>query len=482
MLRWIGIGLLTFLGGVAGLCLVAWLALRAPAPLEVPPRGTLIPAATVIEPGGARLPGHTVVVEGARITEIRPATPEERAEAPAPRFVLPGLIDMHAHFPPLRFFGIGEHYALLFLRHGVTTVRDAGDVMGSATAPIQQAFRDESFPVPRVYSCGVFVDGPGSRWPNTEIVETKEEARAAVARIARAGHDCIKAYDLLSLDALAGVKEAAREHGLPVIGHVPYATRFEEAGFDDVQHLTGIPWGEGVRFPHTIPLWKDLPPERVDAVVRAAVEQDIAVTPTFVTRDRLGSWVEPDLLQWAPDAALLPRAFRDLVWIKPPWEEAVFRAFHESFEHEAALVRRLVDAGARVHVGTDALAVVVVPGTSMGREMRLFERAGIGVEEIWRLATRGNGASLPLPELGRLLPGAPADLLVFSSDPTRSLDALEDLELVVADGRPYPVPRIDEQLSRYEGHFRSAFFDRVLGTVVQLVVNQLFGGNTDPAD
>ena len=449
----------------------------------MPPRGVVIKAVTVVQPGQARLRDHTVVVEAGHIAAIRPATDEERAEAPAEeRFVLPGLIDMHAHFPPIAVFGIKEHYALLFLRHGVTTVRDAGDVMGSATGPIRDAFRQGTFPVPRVFACGPFVDGPGGRWPNTETVESAEAARAAVMRIADAGFDCVKAYDNLSVETLEGVKEAAHERGLPVIGHVPYRLRFEEARLDDVQHLTGVPFEDGVRFPHTIRLWPGLSPERIDAIVRAAVEHDIAVTPTFVVRDRFGSWTDPDLLAWAPDATLLPRVFRELVWIRPPWEEADFLAFRESFAYEAALVRRLHDAGARVHLGTDALAIVVVPGTSMGREMRLFQKAGFSVEETFHLATRGNGASLPLEQLGELRAGAPADLLVFSEDPTRNLDALADLEMVVSDGRPYPTHLLDAQLARYEGHFQGAFFDRVLGAVVSFVVNQLFGGNTDPAD
>jgi cytosine/adenosine deaminase-related metal-dependent hydrolase len=68
--------------------------------------------------------------------------------------------------------------------------------------------------------------------------------------------------------------------------------------------------------------------------------------------------------------------------------------------------------------------------------MRLFVEAGIPLEEVWKLATSGNGAALK-PGLGRLDPGAPADFLIFRKDPTQDLANLSTLEAVVADGRLY---------------------------------------------
>ena len=88
--------------------------------------------------------------------------------------MIPGLIDMHVHFPPDTGLRQTELFALLFLDHGVTTVRDAGDVDGTATAPARDAAKSGAFPVPRVLACGYFVDGPGA---DLEALARGERAR-----------------------------------------------------------------------------------------------------------------------------------------------------------------------------------------------------------------------------------------------------------------------------------------------------------------
>jgi cytosine/adenosine deaminase-related metal-dependent hydrolase len=79
----------------------------------------------------------------------------------------------------------------------------------------------------------------------------------------------------------------------------------------------------------------------------------------------------------------------------------------------------------------------VAPGASLHEELRALAAAGLGAEGALAAATTGAGEALGMPQLGRLEPGAPADLLVFRRDPTRDLDALRSLEAVVADGRLY---------------------------------------------
>ena len=79
-----------------------------------------------------------------------------------------------------------------------------------------------------------------------------------------------------------------------------------------------------------------------------------------------------------------------------------------AFEKKKTLRRQLHDAGATLRLGTDQQQPFTVPGWSLQEEMRIFAEAGIPLESIWTMATRGAGGALGLEGLGEFKPGAPA--------------------------------------------------------------------------
>lgn len=459
---------------VAALLLVLYIALAPPAPLGVPEPGAVLSGVTVINPGHGREANRLVRVEGETIASIASAdgTTGEYSGA----FVLPGLIDMHAHFPPPSALGNTEHFAFLFLYHGVTTVRHAGDLDGTTTEPARQGVRSGAFPGPRVFACGPFVDGDGSRWPNSRQVREPAEAREVIEAIAE-DYDCVKAYNTLTPESAAAVHAAAKEVGIPVIGHVPRGARFDDAHLDDAQHLMGMTGPEGSHgpFPQSMSAWRDLDDERLDEIVRSAVARGIAVTPTLVVIDRLSRMHDHAALSLEFDAQLMPRYFRNVVWRQnPELTDADYVGLRAALARELELIAALHRAGVRIHAGTDVLVSFVVPGASMHRELQLFVDAGLTPEQAWEIATRSNGSFLPTPGLGTVTPGAPADLLVFSEDPTHDLAALDSLLAVVANGRLYTRTELDAHLALRRSHIEGAIFDRVSVEIARRVMARLF--------
>src|SRR5262249_6480587 len=152
-----------------------------------------------------------------------------------------------------------ELFALLYLRHGVTAVRDAGDVDGTASEPARRGVAELRFPGPRIKACGPFVDGEPPVWQNTRVVRTPDEAHKAADAIADAGFDCVKAYNELDADTLAALREEAHARGLPLIGHVPWRVPFELARYDDMQHLIGVSQpgpGHPPPYPKSLAAWQ----------------------------------------------------------------------------------------------------------------------------------------------------------------------------------------------------------------------------------
>jgi imidazolonepropionase-like amidohydrolase len=457
------------LAGGVGIALL----LRPPAPLEVPEQGTTLSGVILVNPGIHRTPDRRVVVRDGAIEAI---TDDPEPGGPyAGSYVLPGLIDMHVHFPPPAGLGSTELFSLLFLYHGVTTVRDAGDIDGTSTGPARKGVENGEFPGPRILSCGPFVDGEGAPWPNSRVVRDIYEAEPVVAEIARE-YDCVKAYDRLTPEVARAVQLEARRHGLRVIGHVPRGLRFEDAPLDDVQHMMGMAFAEGDEgpFPKSMKAWQKVDEARMREIVKAALARGTAITPTLVSLERLSRMDDRDSLLREPDALLLPRYFRDVVWTPPadltPEDYAGIR---DALKKEKQLVKLLYEEGTRLHMGTDVLTAFVVPGASMHRELALYVDAGLTPEQAWAVATRWNGSYLGVSGLGRIRVGGPADLLVFRDDPTADLAALSTLQAVVARGRLYTREALDAQLARYRSYYEGFLLDAISVAAARRVLSRV---------
>jgi hypothetical protein len=289
----------------------------------------------------------------------------------------------------------------------------------------------------------------------------------------------VKAYNGLSEPALTAVREAAREHGLPVIGHVPRAVPFERALLDDAQHLIGVPvvLPDEPAFPFNQGVWETLDAARLDFVIETSLRHGLAHTPTLVTGERLVAMRDYERLREEPDAHLLPRFYRDAIWhpqggLSPAGGMGPqdFDTLERALAAKLRAVKRMHDAGVRLHSGTDSLVAFVVPGAALHRELRLFVQAGLSPEQALAISTGASAEFLGVPGLGRLEPGAPAELAIFRDDPTASLDALDTLLGVVRDGRLYPRAALDAQLARHRDHFEGRVYDAVFTPLVRRAV------------
>lgn len=451
--------------------------LRPPAPLALPERGATLADVTVIEPGHSRAEHRRVVVGGdSTIAAVEAASPGA-SDAYAGMYVLPGLADLHVHFPPSALAGQTELFAFLYLMHGITAARDAGDVDGTTSDPARVGVAEGRFPGPRLFACGPFVDGEPPMWKNSIVADTPEAGRRAVQTIDDHGYDCVKAYNGLDEPTLAAIREEADARDLPVIGHVPYRIDYEIAKLDDAQHLIGIPPRPGdptTKFPFIMAEWERLDDTRLDRLIEASKREKIASTPTLVTIDRLIASEDYDAMLREPDVQLLPSFYKNVIWNPvggisaaaglTPADFAMLRRAHAI---QKRTVKRMIDAGVEIHSGTDALVAFVVPGASLHRELRIYVDAGLTPEQSLAISMRTSAAFLGVPKLGSLEAGAPAEFVIFREDPTKSLDALDTIAAVVRDGRLYPRAALDEQLAKYQAHFDAPAFEAIVTPLVK---------------
>lgn len=444
----------------------------SPRPAPVPARGGSLADLTLIEPGRGRSEGWTLTIgEDGKIVALETAEESRRRRdiVHTGGYVLPGLIDMHVH-QPLAIAGFEEYFALLYLQHGVTSIRDMGYSYPDVFAR-RERIKAGEFAGPRIFTCGAILDGDPPLWENATVVSSVEAASTTVKRLYEEGADCIKVYTNLLPDVLAAIKVAAAAIGLPVIGHIPAQIPFEIALLDDVQHLIGVP-DQVAEARDSNPLaarWSDMSLQRREMIASTSLEYGIAHTPTLVFLDYNSRRDQSGELLSASGAELLPDVFADYFW--RPEEEMrlggaatpeLYAQLREAFAVQKRVVKFLHDSGVKIHAGTDTGNPFVVPGVSLHRELALLNETGLNPEQVLATATTVPGEFYLEPGLGQLLVGAPADFLVFSEDPTQSLAALDSLILVVADGRIYTREFLDKEVARYQAHFHNFTWSKVI--------------------
>ncbi len=455
------------------------MAYRPPA-IQVPQPGLVLTDVTVVNPGKAQLPHQTLVVEGDHIVSIAAESPPPSKLLPqvdgAGAWVTPGLIDMHVHIPPLS----RELVNLLFLAYGVTAVRETGDADGS-TWEARRRIQAGRVPGPRIFASGPVLDGDPPFLFTSWKVRNADEAHKAVAALARQGADFIKVHHKLSAEALAAIREAAAAYGLRVVGHIPESVPFEAAHVWDVQHLDGV-----VPYPQPSETlldvqkkWRDLDPSRIEVYVRTSAEQGLVHTPTLVTSEALIRMADPHAAE-DPAVRLMPRYYRDGVWDRRTmplfshFTDETLDVMKRGLGRGQEIVRRLDQAGVRLHLGTDTAAMpFTVPGESLHREFRLMLEAGLSLEAVWQAGTSAAGASLGLSQLGVVQAGAPADFLVFEQDPTASFTALATLKGVVAAGRYYAKAVLDDALARHRERFERPAHEKFTLAFIRLSLKMM---------
>ena len=130
--------------------------------------GVAIESVTVIDVEGGtdsvvvarRRPDHRVVFDGDEIVWVGPMSSPGPAVARVVDgrggFLIPGLWDAHVHF--LYDESLTEPMPALFLRWGITSVRDTGGNLEKLVA-LRERWRAGPDPVPRIYVSGPLLDG-----------------------------------------------------------------------------------------------------------------------------------------------------------------------------------------------------------------------------------------------------------------------------------------------------------------------------------
>ena len=383
---------------------------------------------------GKGLTGRAVVVDGDRISEI---VPESDLSEPFPRIDLqgkhlcPGLIDCHSHC----FIGqfgdsdtvmasemtarAGRHLEGM-LRRGFTTVRDAGGADYGHKSALEQGL----FVGPRMFVSGKILSqtaGHGDHRGKASacscgssaesiavIADGVDAVRRAVRENLRRGVDQIKimagggvaspgdelAYPQYSMDELTAITDEAGRFGRYVMSHV----------YSDL----------GIR-------------RAVESGVRSIEHGNFLTGDTARLMHDRGACLVPTLITFVADAKY-GKSFG--------WSDENDRKNSEVMEAGLYSLENALAHDVLIGYGTD---LCWSPKTYQGDGLEIHARV-CGPAEALRHATMNNAEIVRMDgEIGEIVAGAFADLLVLNADPLKGMECFSQhsdaLVAVIQGGR-----------------------------------------------
>jgi imidazolonepropionase-like amidohydrolase len=389
-------------------------------------------------------------------------------------YVIPGLVEMHAHLPADgRGLGArGSDYAYrIYLGHGVTVVRDAGNGAGMKQLGGQRTLGDANRIVaPRLVLC--------QRWPlqlrRWDEGNTPDKARAMVREMKRLGADCVKISKSPGHypDVLRAASDEAKSLGMFVMVDLKVseadAVIASTAGARSIEHWYGIPdaalqgsqsfppdynyWDELDRFRFAGKLWEEANqlPERLSAVLDTMIKHGTNWDPTMsvyennrdlarhVRAPYRETLVHPSELEASPDTSTHGAFHRE-------WKTSDEINWKRNFAIWMHWVREFHRRGGRLTAGSDE---GTFGGIGLVRELELLQEAGIHPIDVVKVATTNAYEALGLDTSKRLCGirvGCAADLAVVNGNP------IDNLKVMYGRGYGFYGTMPRAELSRHGG-------------------------------
>jgi imidazolonepropionase-like amidohydrolase len=426
---------------------------------------------------------QTVIVRDGVITEIGDA---KKIKIPkgarkidgAGKYLIPGLVDMHAHLLSDDHFpdALAADELKIMVANGVTTIRL---MIGT---PEHLILREKSARQ-EIIAPNLFVASPqlsGRSFGdifNGYVVTNEEQARAAVRKAKQDGYDYVKLTFFITRPVYDAVVDEAAKQNIRVIGHVDRQVGLSRAfeARQQIEHLDGyfeamIP--ESAKLAGStsgVYVWQAKAWESLDVLdekkIPELAKRTVAANPfscptlTFLKTSfgtgqtdaqvtmRAGYRFYPPKLQQEMDEP------RHRFWANPPSAER--RAKYVDYRNK--LTKAIHDAGGKIMAGSDSPEWLLLYGFTLHTEMRNLAEAGLSNYAALEAATKNPAQFFgTIDRTGTIEKGKRADLVLLEANPLENISNTERRAGVMLKGRWFTQTELDKMLDEIAPRFQHA--------------------------
>ena len=429
--------------------------------------------------GTAPVEDQAIVISGGKISAVGPlaaiTVPTGAKTIDMTGYtVLPGLVGMHDHLffpmggnPPI-YSDMGISFPRLYLALGVTTIRTTGSVAPYTDLEIKRRIDSGQMIGPKIDVTAPYLEGKGAYTPVMHELTGPDDARRMVNFWADEGATSFKAYMNITREELRAAVEEAHKRGLKVTGHLCSVTYREaaEIGIDDLEHgllassdfvtakkpdvCQNADVGRSLRE-------LDVNSPAVADLIRFLVAKNVALTSTLpvfeagapLTQSGIGAGrallSQRMLATMSNDARIRFLTSRSFVSATSPTPLLV----RKSMDFERAFAK----AGGLLLAGLDPTGNGgVVAGFGDLREVELLVEAGFTPVEAIRIASYNGAKYLGRDaQIGSIVAGKAADLMVVKGDPSKNINDIENVEMVFKDGVGYDSQKLIDSVQGLVG-------------------------------
>jgi len=433
---------------------------------------------TVIDPGTQKVvPNALVLIEGDRISAVGDqatvgSTDDAQVIDCKGKFILPGYIDTHVHF-----FQSGDIFTRpdavdltsvrpyqdelawiernlrdtfgRYIRSGITSVVDVGGPMSNFRL---RKLAQSIAKAPRIAVAGPLISSVSR--PQLDLgdppivkIETPEQGREMVRKLARENPDYVKIWSIVNAEnpvekfrpIVRAVIEESHARKLRVAVHATELEAARVAVEDGADLLV-----------HSVT--DKLVDERF---VQLLKERGTILTPTLVVFERYGrtfagklnltaeekAWGNPEVIASLDVTKLPADKIPERIKTALAKPEVVLDRIRQTHDIALKNLKTLQDAGVTIAAGTDAGNIGTIHGPALFREFQLMKEAGLSPIQILQCATANAAKAFGSDtgaKIGAIAPGNFADLVILKSNPLDDISRASDIDVVIKNGVRFP--------------------------------------------
>lgn len=372
-------------------------------------------------------------------------------------YVLPGMIDVHAHYR-MEAFGSDsldeidefKYNALVYLANGVTSTFSNGVYYPYLELASKRLINTGEWAGPRLLASGPYF---GTARPGWDDDITKEEIYEQVDYWAALGVDGFKTKGG-SPKVIEHLVNRAHWHGLTVAGHLSSGIRNTtnsitaiDLGIDRVEHILGGFVLDSTKYAY--PVWNqvDTSSTAFKKTVQYFLAHDVFFDPT-INAPVYFTTLKEGFDYWVDEKSMFTPYVRSLL---PPREELEGSELMDGLYYTMRrTTKAFYDAGGGdlITFGTDAPSHgYFLAGFGAHRELHAMVMAGIPEAAVLKISSQnsanaiGKGSLLGSIETGKL-----ADVYIVKGNPLDDITNTHNVQLVIKSGKVYDPEKLLNQV------------------------------------